>query len=716
LNRLSSIVLGTQYYRPPFPERGDWARDLRAMREAGLGAVQLWVVWGWCEPEPGRFDFSDYDELFDLAAQAGLSVALSVLPELNPFWLERVLPDGAMVDLEGRRLHSGPRGECLSGAVPGACWDHPEVHCLMTRFLDTAARHFAPRPNLCAWDVWNENRWRNQAPDVVCFCEHSLARFQNFLRQRHGSLEQLGRAWGRRVCDWSDAKVTRLSGHCYPQWLDFTHWQMARAAEMARWRVQTIRNADPVRPVGSHTGNPTVLGGRNLNENLFSRGNDWDIAAGDFYGFSSFPISGAAPGNMTGVDLAARMSLLSTTHAEVWLSELQGGPCCLAGEFAPPLSGAQQQSWIWTGLARGAKGVFFWCWRPEVFGAETAGFGFTAPDGCADDRAAAMRRTAAAVADLGPVLREYQPDRPRVAVVFARDSYFYNWMQSQFHAPTPYRAAQRWMAYLKALERLHVPYAIVDDRHLPATQAYASLILAPDACGLCDDAAAWLLRQAHGGATVMVEGGAAQRDRHSFYRELEHWPIESAAGLRPVMHRRATAARRRIPAGAWPLDAPVELVMDQAEIAYQPGPGAIAMEPDGLTMLADRPVGQGRVICLGAVVGDVTEQASPALMDGWVSALLRRAGVVEPLSVSRAPAHTAVRIGSGGGRRMLIATKLGDGPGGEVTLTLREPMPEPGALRSRLGHEPALRPVTGGWQLTTHLAEHDAAVWDWPAV
>ena len=57
------MILGTQYYRPPFPERDLWHQDLAAMVKAGLDTVQLWACWGWIEPEPGRYRFDDYDEL-----------------------------------------------------------------------------------------------------------------------------------------------------------------------------------------------------------------------------------------------------------------------------------------------------------------------------------------------------------------------------------------------------------------------------------------------------------------------------------------------------------------------------------------------------------------------------------------------------------------------------------------------------------------------------
>ena len=108
-----SFILGTQYFRPPFPRANYWEDDIKAMRDAGLNTVQLWLVWGWCEPEPGTFVFDDYDRIADLAAKSGMGLVLSTLPEINPFWVPRVYPEGQMVDIEGHPVINCNRWECL---------------------------------------------------------------------------------------------------------------------------------------------------------------------------------------------------------------------------------------------------------------------------------------------------------------------------------------------------------------------------------------------------------------------------------------------------------------------------------------------------------------------------------------------------------------------------------------------------------------------------
>lgn len=59
------MFIGTQYYRPPFPDKKYWNDDLSLIRDTGLTAVQLWACWGWIEPKLGEFNFADYDDLWE---------------------------------------------------------------------------------------------------------------------------------------------------------------------------------------------------------------------------------------------------------------------------------------------------------------------------------------------------------------------------------------------------------------------------------------------------------------------------------------------------------------------------------------------------------------------------------------------------------------------------------------------------------------------------
>jgi hypothetical protein len=86
--KMSRHDLRSPVLQATFPERRYFDDDLKAIKNAGFNAVQLWVLWGWVEPELGVFrfdDYDDYDELFDIAQRHGLGVVLSTVAEIQPY-------------------------------------------------------------------------------------------------------------------------------------------------------------------------------------------------------------------------------------------------------------------------------------------------------------------------------------------------------------------------------------------------------------------------------------------------------------------------------------------------------------------------------------------------------------------------------------------------------------------------------------------------------
>lgn len=708
------FILGAQYYRPPFPYSQHWEKDLRGMREAGLNAVQIWLVWGWVEPEPGKLVFDDFDRLVEIAAKNGLGVVLSALPEINPFWAPHVHPDALMVDIEGRPVLNCNRWECTSGLVPGLCSDHPEVRKRMSGFLESCARHFTRHDNLVAWDCWNENRWNNMAPETVCFCEHSLRSQREFLKEKYGSLEGLGRAWGRRYQKWEHVRIGRLYSYSYPEWHDLAEWFCHRAADMARWRTEAIKRGDPRHPVSNHTGNPTVLTGVNLNQPIFARGVDWDIAPGETYGYSSFPLIGGA--GMTAEEFSARTATVNTVGGgkPIWMSELQGGPAAIARAWGPPLSGAQQQTWIWTGISRGAKAAILWCWRPEVFGMESNGFGFIGDDGMAADRAEAMRRTARVISQNRDAVQAYAPDPAEVGVMFQRDSYFLGWMDQVFYKHKANDTAQNTVAWLTGLERVNIPALPYDDRHLPADPGALKLFIVPDPMALSDAAAEWLVRFAEQGGTVFVEGGAGMHGADTFYRAPNERPLYQLAGLRENLCRAVTRERRIIPAGAFRNPFEIPILCDKLEATFvMDQEGVIALPPDDLPLLAVKPIGKGRIIALGTVIGRRLYAETPDALSGILSGLAATAGVRRINVFGEGRGLCTCRLGSAPGRRLLMVSNFDAAQ--QVELRLPDGLLPQGEPRDWFGHSVERIVSRPGEALALRMKEFDCAVVEWPA-
>jgi len=183
------MFIGTQYYRPPFPEKRFWDTDFAIIRDTGIDAVQLWVCWGWVESEPGIFKFDDYDELINKSQKYGLKIVISTIAEIHPYWIHRIVPDSYMIDHMGNKVISSNRCECNVGLTPGGCFDNPKVSELMGKFLETVAKRYSNEPNLIGWDCWNELRWNVNSDGFVCYCPFTKKKFREWLKEKYGDLD-----------------------------------------------------------------------------------------------------------------------------------------------------------------------------------------------------------------------------------------------------------------------------------------------------------------------------------------------------------------------------------------------------------------------------------------------------------------------------------------------------------------------------------------------
>ena len=176
----------------PGSERA-WRSDLAAIKALGFNTVRTWVEWSAGEPREGEFRFDQLDLMLTLAEDAGLKVIVQVYVDSAPEWVGRKYPDGQFVSQGGTAIRSQ--------AAPGFCFDHPGVRGAVLRFFEETARHASASPAFHAYDLWSEPAVMNWAlPSYVpnaqfCYCPHSIARFREWLRAKHGTLDRLNAEW-----------------------------------------------------------------------------------------------------------------------------------------------------------------------------------------------------------------------------------------------------------------------------------------------------------------------------------------------------------------------------------------------------------------------------------------------------------------------------------------------------------------------------------------
>ncbi len=527
------MFLAAQYYRAPFPHRRFWRDDFARARDCGLHAVQLWCLWGWIEAKPGTYDYSDYDELMDLADKAGLKVVLSTIAEIHPFWIHRLVPDSEMIDQMGRKVVSTCRSEVNVGLTPGGCFDHPRVAELMCNYLTNLASRYANASNLLGWDIWNELRWSVNADGNVCYCPHTITAFRRWLDARHGGLAGLSAAWQRRYVSWEDVFPGKTFGRPYSEMIEFQRFLMERAAEHMKARAAAMRAGDSRHLLSAHPASPSIQWGGNPNgEHAMERGNDWQhIEHLDGYGCSHFPFWGEGF-DEAGFGLRVESTRSAAGDKVVWVSELQGGSARRGVSVNRSVPAGPQQRWVANSMARGAKGVIFWCWRDEVFGTESSGFGLSGWDGLASERLAAMKVTSKFIDLHGDLIDIYKPAPAKVGILFAPDNYLLKWAESG-RAVEPVESV---VAYATAMERLGLPYEFVEAEHLDVLDRL-DVLLMPWTLVVPPATQAAIVKFLKRGGIILAEAETDAFDNLGFYRYPDERPFMQAIGVHDLGRR-----------------------------------------------------------------------------------------------------------------------------------------------------------------------------------
>ncbi|MBN1640878.1 MAG: beta-galactosidase [Anaerolineae bacterium] len=631
--------LGVQYYRPPFPNPRYWRDDLAQIAAAGLNTLQLWVVWSWVEPSPGEYLFDDYDRLVEMAHDRGLGVVLSTIAAVHPYWIHREVPGSEMIDNMGHKVISSNRGEIHFGLTPGGCTDHPGVWARMRGFLEQVVTRYRAAPNLRGWDAWNELRWNVQADGLVCYCPHTMRAFRDWLDARYGGLEGLNAAWQRRYRAWDEVMPGKMPNRPYTEMMAFEHFMTWRATEHGKARYDLIKSLDPDHLVTVHGGQPTVMHGDAYPVGTaLHRGNDWTYADHmDGIGCSSFPVwQGADDAALT-----ARLSYLTSAARgkHIWLSELQGGRASSGFQVHSPVRPGPQQRWVWTGIAGGADTILFWCWRDEVFGRESAGFGLSGNDGFAEQRLAAMRKTGGILRRHAALLDGYQPDAPRVGIYFSPQSYYLHWAQDGSG-----RTAQHALeGYARALVRGNVPYTVVEEEHLACLDGLDVLFM-PRVLVIDEPQAEALSAFVRRGGVLVAESECGAYGSNGLYRYPEDRFLAQLTGIREIGRRTLDQSSVRFVLGRRAYDLPVAQWLTPLHAGRDTVLATGADGPLAVEHLVDR----GRVLLCGTYMGDayhVGQAGDPAYaphsadFEAFLQQIVRGAGVrpaVEVLSTTPA--------------------------------------------------------------------------------
>ncbi len=182
---MKQFLFGADYYPEHWPcER--WETDAAMMRDMGLDVVRLAEFsWFSLEPEEGRFCFDWLEEAVSLLGRYGIKTILGTPTAAPPAWIVRDDPSVQPVDADGLVHGFGGRHH--------DCQSSPVYRRHVSRIVTALADAFGRNENVIGWQIDNE---LGNSHDSLCFCPNCEKRFQQWLKEKYGTPEELNRRWG----------------------------------------------------------------------------------------------------------------------------------------------------------------------------------------------------------------------------------------------------------------------------------------------------------------------------------------------------------------------------------------------------------------------------------------------------------------------------------------------------------------------------------------
>ena len=634
------FVYGSAFYRPPNPPPSQRREILKTIaQEYKFNTIRIYSAWPYLNPEEGRFDFAELEEVFRYCDEFGLKVLVGVILEDAPYWLEMAHPETRYVNAKDHAERLDGSGNNVSGGWPGLCLDWQPVRDAASKFIRALAKTVSAHPSMYAYDCWNEPHiepaWGHHFSETTdellyCYCPQTIASFQSWLQKRYGTLDRLNEAWVRRYPSFAAIDPPRDQG-TYLDWIDWRRFIIERSTEEMRFRVENIRAVDSRSVLESHAGVQTVV------EPCAVYGiNTWSLAeVVDTWGLSNFPRWSM----LMPYQGAARLEITRCNAGDkpFWMTELQGGHGSNGLERSRKMRPRDIRLWNWMSVATGAKGVIYWCYHTEATGYESSGFGLVARDGSATERVLEAADDNRLIQAHWDVIQDYKL-KTDVAILFDQDNSLLTFaMSGNEHASISsfqgyYKAAWNSDLWADFIE----PASLKDNR-------YRVIIVPWHLIGkkeTLDD----LRRFVEGGGTLLLETGFGMYDERMFfnpaippfgltdvfgYKEGESFYMERSEGEASAKTQEMPASERVYVDGYLQFSDPIAVKV-KAHTFLTPltiGSATMIAKYESTPVAAMKKVGRGQVYYFGTNLGASIEAGDQGGLE-LVRTILR--SVVQP--------------------------------------------------------------------------------------
>jgi len=600
-----------------------WRKDLAAIKGLGFNTVRTWVEWSAAEARAGEYRFGQLDLLLTLAEEAGLKVIVQVYVDSAPEWVGRAYPDAQFVSQGGTAIRSQ--------AAPGFCFDHPGVRRAVLRFFEHVARRASRSPAFHAYDLWSEPAVMNWAlPAYIpnaqyCYCPHSQARFREWVRGKHGSLERLNQAWYRTFSSWEEVEPPRFG--TILTYADFMDWRVYIGEKIAadlKARAAAVKSVDAVHPATSHAPNPSPVF-RTLADGMDASDDYLMKDAVDYFGTSFYP-------KLTSPDrdfplerraLVLDMARAVTGDRGFYVGEMQAGYGVHGLVTGNPVTASDLELYAWSAVARGARSISFYAYYPMSTGYEAGGYGLINLDGTLTERSRRAGDTARAIAANADLILAARPAPAQVAVVFNPLVPLLGGEQAYGDRRSMHRSVA---GYHRMFFERNIPVDFPSARELTAEglRRYA-LVIVPCPILMTAEMASALEQYVLAGGHLFVEARPGWQDERGHASPiLPGFGWHRLLGVRetevlPVKHVSVDWAGRVVGGTGF---------AERFDIV-DPAARAVARYEDGAPAAIERAAGRGRAIILGTLAGE-RNATDPVPMNPLGDLLAEWAGLEKP--------------------------------------------------------------------------------------
>lgn len=245
-----TIDFGAVYFRYSAPVEKDWENDYKKAAEDGITHFRHWFPWAAIETAPGIFNWEPYDKLIELGNKYGIKTVIAEMSTIIPDWFFAENQDARITDKFGRKKFNNMNDSSMAGGAHSLCMDHETVRKGVSGFLKAMGEHYKGVNGIIGYDVWNECSL--YSPEGLCYCDETEREFQEWLKKKYGTLDNLHSHWCRHsYTDWTQIRLPRMAGP-HPEFFDMIRFQNDQQERWFQFRIDALKSMDPDHKIIAH--------------------------------------------------------------------------------------------------------------------------------------------------------------------------------------------------------------------------------------------------------------------------------------------------------------------------------------------------------------------------------------------------------------------------------------------------------------------------------